>query len=116
MNQTVQTFLDTLKEREHILQLINQNHFLLKFVCGVERFYLLFKNEEVTLHSCEEDLDIYIISGDIASVKEILEGKERLRYLVQKELITVKAPFRIILLLESIFFLAKPNGILKQII
>jgi hypothetical protein len=46
----------------------------------------------------------------------LLEGKEKLRNLLKKEQLKVIAPFRAVLLIESIFYLTKPEEQLTKFI
>ena len=47
------------------------------------------------------------IRGDLNAMKQLLEGKERLRVLEQNGQLSIPAPIRTTLLLESIFYLTK---------
>jgi hypothetical protein len=110
MNEAVKTFLTSIKNREHILQLLPETEFSLMLVIGEDRVPLTFKNGEVLLENLQPS---YEVSGDI---HQLLEGKEPLRTLIRKGQIKISAPFRILLLLESIFYLARGNQTLKEII
>jgi hypothetical protein len=105
MDETVQSFLQTIKERPHVLQLINHTDLLLTLVSGNRRVALSVKNGMIYL---PQDTDAALanceISGDIP---QLLEGKETLRNLVRKGKIQIVAPFRTVLLLESLFYLTK---------
>jgi hypothetical protein len=69
---------------------------------------LVFHQGEVFLiEDCHENTGNVVISGQVGSIIKLLEGKEKLRILVRSGQLKVKAPFRTLLLLESIFFLTK---------
>jgi hypothetical protein len=105
MDETVHFFLQMIKERSHVLQLINNIELLVNLVSGEKRVLIAIKNGEVyLLHDTELIQTNYEISGDI---KKLLEGKETLRSLVRKGQLKISAPFRTILLLESIFYLTR---------
>ena len=108
MDERVKCFLETIKERRHVLQLINHTELLLTLVSGKKRVSIAINNGDIYLpDDTAAVLANYEISGEIA---ELLEGKETLRSLVRKGKIHVLAPFRMILLLESLFYLTKANG------
>jgi hypothetical protein len=69
---------------------------------------LLYEEDERLMHNK--------ISGRQKELEELLEGKETLRSLMRKKQLMVSAPFRTILLLESLFYLTKASGRLREII
>lgn len=117
MEEAVQTFIKGLKEREDLLQLVTNSEFQLSFVCGNQTFRLAFQNGDVSLlHKEDEMFTVIETSGKQEELEELLVGKEPLRSLMRKKQLKVSAPFRTILLLESIFYLTKASGRLREII
>jgi hypothetical protein len=118
MIDTIQTFLQTIKERKHVLQLIQStDKLMIHFVCGPETVPIALINGEFSwLHDIGEKFLSCEIGGDAAAIKQLLGGKEKLRFLVKNGQLKVTAPFRTILMLESIFYLTKVGEELDQII
>ena len=114
MEKTIKSFLQTINERSHVLQLIKNTELLVTFVSMEKSIPIAIKNGKIFLSKdTDSTLINYEISGDI---EQLLEGEETLRYLVRKGRLKISAPFRTILLLESMFYLAKANQNLKKII
>jgi hypothetical protein len=107
MDETVQSFLQIIRERSHVLQLLKHTELLIILISGGKRIQIAIKDGDIYLeHDPDETVPTYEINGEI---KQLLEGKETLRYLVQKGKLKISAPFRTILLLESIFYLTKAS-------
>lgn len=111
MIETVQTFIQTVKEKAHMHPLINKADFLIDFVTEGNRVSLCFMHGDVSIikTGTERLAESYEMSGRECEMKMLLEGKEKLRFLEAKKFLAIKAPFRTILLLESIFYLAKKD-------
>lgn len=108
MMEEVQNFLMTIKERTHVLQLIQNTELLVTIACLQQKINLIIKNGEILfLQDADVVLPTCEISGELGSLKELLDGKETLRFLVRKGHLKVSAPFRTVLLLESVFYLTK---------
>jgi hypothetical protein len=101
MKEAVQSFLTEIREKDHLLQLINQNRFSLTFKQGQENISLAFKDGEIIFDFL---LPNYEIKGDISS---LLKGEKTLRALIRNGDISINAPFRVLLMLESFFYLGK---------
>lgn len=114
MDELVKFFIQTMKERSHVLQLINHTVLHVTLVSGGIRIPIAINNGDIYLpQKITATFPNYEISGDII---QLLEGKETLRSLVRKGQLKISAPFRTILLLESIFYLTKATGNLQKII
>jgi hypothetical protein len=86
---------------------------MISFISNNETISLFLKNGEITmLHDSEEVFNKYEIYGEFSAIEQLLTGKERLRNLVKREKLSIAAPFRRILMLESLFYLTK--GIEKR--
>lgn len=118
MDENLEIFISTIKKRGHVLKLIEKLDGLkLKLVCEAKEDYLVFHRGDVFfLVDHEEKAGTYEISGQRDSFDRLLEGKEKLRNLINNGQLKVKAPFRTILLIESIFYLTKPEEQYKRYI
>ena len=111
MKEIIQIFFSAIKKRGHILKLIEKlDELKIKLICEGQEEFLIFQRGEVFLLTDKSDSAVaYEISGQQESMYSLLEGKEKLRILIKNEQLKVKAPFRTILLIESIFYLTKPE-------
>lgn len=118
MEEMLKIFLSAIKKRSHVLKLIETSDCLkIKLVCEGEEDFLVFHRGEVfSLVDNNDSTVTYEIRGKRDSINSLLEGKEKLRVLVNHGQLKVKAPFRIILLIESIFYLTKPEDTYKKCI
>jgi putative sterol carrier protein len=107
--EAIGTFHMNLKERRHVLQLIEKvNNFTIKLVCEQKNIVIAFENGDVLLLDDHTDKSITCeIKGPLDSFNKLIEGKEKLRTLVKEGKLIVSAPFRAVLLLESIFYLTR---------
>jgi hypothetical protein len=106
MIEAVLTFLAMIKEQEHLLPLIQNANLQVALQTKQEAILLAIKNGEIfILPELANQQEQIVINGNIIAIKQLLEGKETLRYLTSKELLKVSASFRTTLLLESIFYL-----------
>ena len=106
MNELAEQFLKKFTLQGHILDLIKHADIKIKISCKEEIAIIEIKNGKMALLNDPESI-CYEIKGDPTAIKQLFEGTERLRVLEHKGLITVSAPLRATLLLESIFFLTK---------
>jgi hypothetical protein len=118
MKEMMQIFLTAIKKRGHILKLIEKvDELKIKLICEGQEDFLIFQRGEVFLHSDKSVTSYsYEINGQRESIYRLLEGKEKLRILIKDGQLKVKAPFRTILLIESIFYLTKPEELYKEFI
>jgi hypothetical protein len=109
MDEMIQIFLSAIKNRSHVLKLIeNLDGLRIKLVCErLENLLVFHRGEVFLLVDNDESTISYVISGQRDSIYSLLEGKEKLRNLINNGQLNVKAPFRTILLIESIFYLTK---------
>jgi len=109
MIDSIHSFLQKIKEHKHVLQLIKETDpIMICFISSQENVSLVLKNGEVSmLHDTEEVFNKYQIYGELAAIEQLLTGKERLRVLIQKGRLKFSAPFRLVLMLESLFYLTK---------
>jgi hypothetical protein len=109
MMEMIQTFLIKVKERDHIRSLLNNaDSLIVRFICGHQNIDIFLKNGECTLlYDPSENFTECEIYGEIETVQQLLSGERKLRSLMQKGRLQVKASFRTLLLLEALFYLTK---------
>lgn len=109
MEEMIQIFLAVIKKHGHVLKLIEKlDGLTIKLVCEDQEDFLVFYRGEVILLVDYKDRAVTCeISGQRDSIYSLLQGKEKFRNLINNERLKVKAPFRTILLIESIFYLTK---------
>jgi hypothetical protein len=117
MEKSVQAFLIKINEQKHVLELIKNvenltinliaKNSITAFTITNKELYIL-ENENEAVNTCE-------ISGKTKDLQDLLSGKEQLRVLLRHGKIRISASFRIILLLESLFYLTKSETHLVKI-
>jgi hypothetical protein len=109
MEEMIQVFLSGIKKQCHVLKLIeNQDGLKIKLICENAEAILVFHRGEVfKFVDNDESTESYVIRGQRDSVYNLLKGNEKLRTLIHNKKLNVIAPFRTILLIESIFYLTK---------
>lgn len=114
----IQIFISAIKKRGHVLTLIEKLEALkIKLVCEGQEDSLVFHHGEVIFLVDSNDSFVTCeIIGQRDSIYNLLEGKEKLRNLINNGQLKVKAPFRTILLIESIFYLTRPDERFKEFI
>lgn len=113
MNEAVNLFLVAVKEQVQLQSLLESADLRLSLITEEETIQLLFKNGEVSvIYGTGLEPTMTRIWGEPSEIIRLLEGKERLRTLQKSGLLKVSATLRTALLLESIFYLAKPRNAL----
>jgi hypothetical protein len=109
MEEMIQVFLSAIKKCDHVLKLIeNLDGLKIKLVCENAEGLLVFQRGDVfSLVANDESSVTYVISGQQDSINSLLKGHQKLRTLIQNKKLGITAPFRTILLIESIFYLTK---------
>jgi hypothetical protein len=110
MEEMIQVFLSAIRKRSHVLKLIeNLDVLKIKLISDNAEEILVFHRGEVfLLVDNDESAGTYVISGERNSIYSLLQGKEKLRNLIHYKKLNITAPFRTILLIESIFYLTRP--------
>lgn len=108
MMETVQAYIKTINARKHVLLLIENIDLTIKLTAKEQSVFLCLKNGKVYL-ATESDPKTWQceIMGEYKTVIDMILGKEKLRTLINKGDLRVTASFRTLLLLESLFYLAK---------
>ncbi len=108
MKDTVQLFIDEIKNKPHVQPLITKANLSIELITEVERVSMGFFDGAVCMNPNDRVLyKNWQMTGREEGMVALLAGQEKLRSLAEKKVLTIKAPFRTILLLESIFYLAK---------
>ncbi|WP_342042426.1 hypothetical protein [Bacillus sp. OTU2372] len=115
MNELAEKFLGKFTLQGHILSLIRHTDIKVKFCCEEGTATIEIKNGKISLLNNLDSI-WYEIKGDSNAMKQLFEGTETLRTLEKKGQLTVSAPLRTTLLLESIFFLTKAHENLAKVI
>ncbi|MCM3567532.1 SCP2 sterol-binding domain-containing protein [Neobacillus mesonae] len=117
MIEAVNSFIHALKKQTHILPLIHQKELTVNLKTNDEIIQLSIQKGQISIMTAgQEQPTIFEISGNPDNLNRLLTGKERLRTLERSGNLTVTAPLRTILLLESIFFLTQSDRYLEKII
>lgn len=111
MVDMIQTFLYTINERKHVLELLQKNErLLIEFKSGGKTAKMALANGEYPqFHDMDHSFLYCGITGELSAIKLLLEGKAKLRILASQGQLNVSAPFRTVLLLESLFYLTKAD-------
>ena len=117
MIEAVNNFIHAVKNQAHIFPLIQQADLQVNIKTNHQAAQLVFQNGEITARQAKKDQPTrFEISGSQAAIELLLKGKERLRALEGTGRVKVNAPLRTVLLLESIFYLTRPDSFLEKII
>ncbi|WP_079507065.1 hypothetical protein [Mesobacillus jeotgali] len=110
MREDMNYFSNVIGEKTHILQLIKKLDLCLKLQMEQEVEYLSFKGGNVEpLNSNIHSQFQITIRGNAEYLAQLFRGECKLRQGVRWGYFTIEdAPFRDLLLLESIFYLARP--------
>lgn len=114
MIEYVQDFIDRINEREHILLLIEDVELKISFIIEEKQQMLSIffcHGEVILLNDMNTVYDSVEIYGEQCSFKVLMEGRETLRTLMKTGDLRVSAPFRTLLLLESLFYLGKITSV-----
>ncbi|MDR7237880.1 hypothetical protein [Neobacillus drentensis] len=117
MIEELKAFQLAIKQQGHILPLLDHIDLRVNLVSELTTIQIFIKNNEIfILHDSDATQNIPEICGDLQAIKQLLEGKERLRTLERNGQLTISAPIRTTLLLESIFYLTKAQENFANII
>lgn len=109
MEEMIQVFLSAIRKQSHVLKLIeNLDVLKIKLISdNAEKILVFHRGDVFVLVDNVESTEAYVISGQHDSIYSLLSGKEKLRNLIHYKKLNFTAPFRTILLIESIFYLTK---------
>jgi 23S rRNA pseudoU1915 N3-methylase RlmH len=111
MIEAVQVFLQEVKKRSHLFPLIQQVDVRVVLKSEQQTIQLIIKNGEILfLHERNDSQPHCLIIGSNDGLAQLLKGQEKLRTLERIGSLTITAPLRTILLLESVFYLANSRN------
>ena len=117
MIEIVNHFIEALKNQEYLHAIIQQADFRINLAADGQVIQLVFYHGEITVEQeISDSLTRFEISGSQTAIAQLLKGKERLRLLERNGCLKIVAPLRMVLLLESIFYLTRPDHYLEKII
>ncbi|WHY66223.1 hypothetical protein [Neobacillus sp. SuZ13] len=116
MIEVLETFQIAIKQQGHLLPLLEHIQTRVNLICEQNTYQIIIKDREVfILYDSVETPARSEIRGDLHAMKQLLTGEERLRALERNGLLSISAPIRTTLLLESIFYLTKTQGNIAKI-
>ncbi|MCQ6278999.1 SCP2 sterol-binding domain-containing protein [Bacillus sp. EB600] len=116
MIETVQAFIQSVSNRPHVLLLIENVELTIDFIMKEESITLLLKNGEIFLaDNGNQNSNKYSMRGEPGSLKDLVEGREKLRTLIIRGELQFSAPIRTLLLLEAFFYLGKTEPLFAKI-
>ncbi|MEH7097100.1 hypothetical protein [Neobacillus vireti] len=115
MKELAEKFLEKFTLQGHILSLIKHADIKVKFNCEKGSVVIQIKNGQMSILN-DPEIICSEVKGDMQAIQQLFEGTETLRTLEKKGQLTVTAPLRTTLLLESIFFLTKAHENLAKVI
>ncbi|WP_102264230.1 SCP2 sterol-binding domain-containing protein [Mesobacillus jeotgali] len=109
MRERIDRFADEIQNKKHVQHLVSKLDLCLKIKAESGTFYLSFKDGKVACRdSCIHDGYTATISGNDALLNQLFDGDLKLRQGVIMNYFTTDCPFRAQLVLESLFYLARP--------
>ncbi|MCM3115186.1 hypothetical protein M3610_07775 [Neobacillus sp. MER 74] len=116
MIEVLKTFQLAIKQQGHLLPLLEHIHTRVNLICEQNTYQIFMKDREIfILHDSKETQTIPEIRGDLYAMRQLLTGEERLRTLERNGQLSISAPIRTTLLLESIFYLTKTQDHIAKI-
>jgi hypothetical protein len=111
MEKSVQAFLLKVNKQKHVLQLLQKiENLTIRLVAEHSSTAFVITNTGIyILQNVTEAVDTCEVYGKIKDLQDLLSGMEKLRELVKHGKIRISASFRTVLLLESLFYLTKPE-------
>ncbi len=113
MQERIERFVNEISTKNHIIQLVKNLDLCLTIETEKNRFYLYFKDNNVVLRE-QNDLPAGCqakLAGENQLIIELLDGEIKLRDGINFGHFKLECPFRILLALESIFFLSRPLAV-----
>lgn len=110
MIEFIQVFIKRLQEREHVLELIRNTDLTIDILTNKQSISVSINHGDIYIsNNLDDQPNKYIIEGSVCVIKELIEGRHKLRTFIKKGELSIKAPFRTLLLLESLFYLTNPK-------
>jgi hypothetical protein len=109
MQERIDRFVNEIPNKEHILQLVKKLDLILKIVAEGNTYCVSLKDGRVAC--CDTCIDMgntATISGRVAYFEDLFDGNLKLLQGIKMNYFTTDCPFRAQLVLESLFYLARP--------
>ncbi|MBT2643312.1 hypothetical protein J7I80_13815 [Bacillus sp. ISL-41] len=109
MQERIDRFVNGIPNKEHILPLVKKLDLILKIVAEDNTYCVSFKDGRVACcDPCIDRGNTATISGRFAYFEDLFDGNLKLLQGIKKNYFTTDCPFRAQLVLESLFYLARP--------
>jgi hypothetical protein len=109
MQKRLYRFVDEIPKKEHVLQLVKKLDLSLKIETELDTFYLAFKDGSVDVQETFVPAGVLAkISGKEVHFDQLFDGDLKLLQGVKMNYFITDCPFRAQLVLESLFYLARP--------
>lgn len=109
MRERLERFVSVIPSKGHVHQLVKKLDMVLKIEADCHTHYLLFRDGKVSYcESCIHSATIITISGREAYWGQLFDGDLKLMQGVKVKYLTSDCPFRVQLVLESLFYLTRP--------
>lgn len=116
MQERIDRFVNEIPNKEHILQLVTKLDLILKIEADDNTYYVSFKDGKVAwCDSCMDMGKTATLSGRGAYFEHLFDGNLKLLQGIKMNYFTTDCPFRAQLVLESLFYLARPLPVYKFI-
>ncbi|MEH7440813.1 hypothetical protein V7201_00645 [Bacillus sp. JJ1122] len=110
MEERIESFMNEIQKKNHIMLLVNNLDLCLTIEAEKQTYYLSFKKNKVEF-SRDRAFPAFQyakLSGREDLLLHLLDGNIKLREGINIGYFNLVCPFRTILVLESIFYLARP--------
>jgi hypothetical protein len=113
MQERIVRFVNEINTKNHIIQIVKNLDLCLTIETGGNCFYIYFQDNKVLFRE-RNDLPAGCqakLAGENQLIIELLDGEIKLRDGINFGHFKLDCPFRILLALESIFFLSRPLAV-----
>ncbi|PLR92598.1 hypothetical protein [Bacillus sp. T33-2] len=109
MEEKLQVFAGQVESKGHMFQLVKKLHIILALQTEKGEYRIGFHNNKVDFNIAPVDeTSLFTICGQEEAFCSVLEGRLKLRDAVAGQKLKTTCPFRILLTLESLIYLARP--------
>lgn len=110
VEELLQSFMSAYNQKIHIPYILKHQDIIVCFQMEAGSYFVVFHNGTAFLSEGSGHPPTIVLSGSYENIKEILCGKRNLRQSAANNDLLIRANFRSILLLESIFYLTSRGG------
>ena len=109
MRERIDMFVNEIPRNEHVQQLVNKLDLILKIETNSNTFYLAFRDGKVEWNESGIPAGtVKTIAGREEHLEQLFDGDLKLLYGVKMNYLFTDCSFRAQLVLESLFYLARP--------